>query len=213
MGHVEKRAFRVHCHVLWRRSDTFRPSPADLNQKINLTDHNPDCFEAYVLWLYHETFRFPIPVKDLAWERKWRFLWECYFMCEALAEFTFCDTIMDTITQAATSPGPNGWGPMSVEAFWSIVVEMVDTAYRSTAPASKARTFFVNIVIGYCTIEQVREFRGVSSQFLFEVLEAFVNHADKAGSRPTWGIDKCDLHRHAKVQNGESCPNKKLDEA
>ncbi|EME77880.1 uncharacterized protein MYCFIDRAFT_79135 [Pseudocercospora fijiensis CIRAD86] len=201
VGHVDRKAFRIHCHVLWERSDTFRPPAPPLNQRVNLPEQNPDCFETYVQWLYHETFRFPPDVRDLPWEKKWRFIWECYFMGEALAELTFCDAVMNVIIKAATSKDQGGSDPASIEAFWSNITELVDTAYRMTAPGSKARTFFVDTIISCCTMEQIQGFCGVSSQCLFELLQAFVALADQSDTRPRLNQDTCQLHRHAKLQD------------
>ncbi|KAF7196119.1 hypothetical protein HII31_02520 [Pseudocercospora fuligena] len=212
VGHVDRKPFRVHCHVLWERSDTFRPPAPPLNQRINLPDQNPDCFETYVQWLYHETFRFPAAVRDLPWDKKWRFIWECYFMGETLAEMTFCDALMDRIVKAATSEDQHGDGLTSTDAFWTNITELVDTAYRMTAPGSKARAFFVDIIVSYCTMEQIQEFRGVSSQCLFEVLKAFVALVDRSGTRPKLNEDACQLHRHAKLQNGQTCPSKREED-
>ncbi|KXS99425.1 hypothetical protein AC578_8164 [Pseudocercospora eumusae] len=157
VGHIDRKPFRVHCHILWERSDTFRPPAPPMSQMINLLEQTSDCFETYrVFYAYRKPTRdwIAIPVRDLPWDTKWRFIWECYFMGEALAELTFCDALMDRIVKAATSMDQNGSGLASIEAFWSNITELVDTAYRMASPGSKARSFFVDTIVRYCIMEQ-----------------------------------------------------------
>lgn len=133
-------------------------------------------------------------------------------MGEALAELNFCDALMDVIIKAATSKEHDGSRPASIEAFWANITELVDTVYRMTAPASKARSFFVDTIVSCCTVEQIHDFRGVSSQCLFEVLKAFVALVDQTGTRPKLHEDACQLHRHAKLQDGQTCPSRRMED-